>query len=438
VTAFPITTAAPRGMAGVANNEDLSQIATRVIARGGGANVISDVLVSGTTVPVGDISWYAGGGGTVECGPQRITYTGVSTIETGSSTGFVNPPPAQTGFAAATGGTLAAGTYLVAMSYKTAEGETVMGPTTAYVVGGGGTNALQANTSGGGAISIPTDPKVTGKWLFISSTNGDASTMRKFGDTANLYPSAYVGPGFVLIASYNAAWAGASATNTAGFGSESAAAGSTSVQVEDLSQFPSAGWASAPGDQIFSYTGRSASTGAGTLTGIPASGAGSLTAAVRAGTVKAVPHLTGCTGIAYALVNGDPVNIVVIVNDAAAQTALATRVGGDGIHEMFISDGRWSITEATARANAELSLRKDPLVTVSFTSRDPSMQSGRDVTLTITSPAISGTFKIQRVTITELGLSGPTGFLFPLRQVEASSRRYSFEDLLRRIRAVNS
>jgi hypothetical protein len=28
--------------------------------------------------------------------------------------------------------------------------------------------------------------------------------------------------------------------------------------------------------------------------------------------VKAVPHLTGCSGIAYALVNGDPVNIVVI------------------------------------------------------------------------------------------------------------------------------
>jgi hypothetical protein len=97
VTAFPITTAAPRGMAGITNNEDLSQIATRVIARGGGANVVSDVLVGGATVPVGDISWYAGGGGTVECGPQRITYTGVSTIDTGSSTGFVNPPPQQTG-----------------------------------------------------------------------------------------------------------------------------------------------------------------------------------------------------------------------------------------------------------------------------------------------------------------------------------------------------
>jgi hypothetical protein len=426
VTAFPITTAAPRGMAGITNNEDLSQIATRVIARGGGANVVSDVLVGGATVPVGDISWYAGGGGTVECGPQRITYTGVSTIETGSSTGFVNPPPQQTGFASGSGGSLTSGaTYLVAMTYKTAEGETTIGPTWSVLILGGHertdlVNRHRADRSEDHAQDC-----------LRLGANGDATTLRKFTDIA-------IASTLVQVTSYTGGNPSPPSTNTAGFGSEGTAAGSTTLQVEDLSQFPSAGWAAAPGDQIFSYTGRSASSGAGTLTGIPASGAGSLTAAVRAGTVKAVPHLTGCTGITYALVNGDPVNIVAIVNDAAAQTALATRVGGDGIHEMFISDGRWSITEATARANAELSLRKDPLVTVSFTSRDPSMQSGRDVTLTITSPAISGTFKIQRVTITELGLSGPTGFLFPLRQVEASSRRYSFEDLLRRIRAVNS
>jgi hypothetical protein len=82
---------------------------------------------------------------------------------------------------------------------------------------------------------------------------------------------------------------------------------------------------------------------------------------------------------------------------------------------MFITDGRWSITEATARANAELSLRKESARDdrVVPDSRDPSMQSGRDVTLTITSPAISGTFKIQRVTLTELGLGGPTGIYFP-------------------------
>jgi hypothetical protein len=426
VTAFPITTAAPRGMAGITNNEDLSQAATRVIARGGGANVVSDVLVGGATVPVGDISWYAGGGGTVECGPQRITYTGVSTIETGSSTGFVNPPPQQTGFASGSGGSLTSGaTYLVAMTYKTAEGETTIGPTWSVLILGGHGELISST------VTVPTDPKITLKTVYVSAANGDATTLRKFTDIA-------IASTLVQVTSYTGGNPSPPSTNTAGFGSEGTAAGATTLQVEDLSQFPSAGWAAAPGDQIFSYTGRSASTGAGTLTGIPASGAGSLTAAVRAGTVKAVPHLTGCTGITYALVNGDPVNIVAIVNDAAAQTALATRVGGDGIHEMFISDGRWSITEATARANAELSLRKDPLVTVSFTSRDPSMQSGRDVTLTITSPSISATLKIQRVTITELGLGGPTGFIFPLRQVEASSRRYSFEDLLRRIRAVNS
>jgi hypothetical protein len=427
VTAFPITTAAPRGMAGITNNEDLSQAATRVIARGGGANVVSDVLVGGATVPVGDISWYAGGGGTVECGPQRITYTGVSTIDTGSSTGFVNPPPQQTAYSAASGGSLTAGaTYLVAMTYVTAEGETTISPTFSVTLGGA-QNELLASSG----VTVPTDPKITSKNIYVSSANGDATTLRRFANFGTSVTS-------VTVTSYTGGNPSPSATNTAGFGSEGTAAGSTTLQVEDLSKFPAAGWAEAPGGQVFSYTGRSTTSGGGTLTGIPASGVGSLTAAVRSGTVKAVPHLTGCSGIVYALVNGDPVNIVVTVNDATAQTALAARVGGDGIHEMFISDGRWSITEATARANAELSLRKDPLVTVGFTSRDPSMQSGRDVTLTITSPAISGTFKIQRVTITQLGLQGPTGFIFPLRQVEASSRRYSFEDLLRRIRAVNS
>jgi hypothetical protein len=40
------------------------------------------------------------------------------------------------------------------------------------------------------------------------------------------------------------------------------------------------------------------------------------------------------------------------------------------------------------------------------------------------------------VTVTEIGIDGgaATSRVFPLRAVEASSRRYSFEDLLRRIR----
>jgi hypothetical protein len=279
VTAFPITTAAPRGMAGITNNEDLSQAATRVIARGGGANVVSDVLVGGTTVPVGDISWYAGGGGTVECGPQRITYTGVSTIETGSTTGFVNPPPrADRASSAAAGGSLTAGaTYLVAMTYKTAEGETRSGrPVTSSVTLGGAAERDSRPFHFRRADRSEGHPQDCLRLV-------TPTAMRRCESTRTS-PSRHVG---VRVA-HRRAWAPpttntppASAANRHGGGIDLAPS-------RRLSQFPSAGWAAAPGDQIFSYTGRSASSGAGTLTGIPASGAGSLTAAVRAGTVKAV------------------------------------------------------------------------------------------------------------------------------------------------------
>jgi hypothetical protein len=126
----------------------------------------------------------------------------------------------------------------------------------------------------------------------------------------------------------------------------------------------------------------------------------------------------------------------VTVNDAAAQTALAALVGGDGVHEMFITDGRWAITEATAQATTELTMRKNPIVTVEFDSRDSSIVSGRDITITLSSPAISGTFKIQRVTFSEIGVGGALAVnnIWPLRHVECSSRRFSFEDLLRQIK----
>jgi hypothetical protein len=422
VTAFPITTAAPRGMAGLAQNTDLSQIATRILSRGGGSNALSDISIGAATIPIGEASWY-GASGTVEVGQQQVTYSGVAAGGTGSSTGYL-APPAAISIVGGSGGSLTAGaTYIVAGTYVTAEGETSSGVTSSVTLGGAQNEILYSS------FAVPADPKVTLKRIYISDANAGIATLKKFTDVAIATTSGVIaGTGTGAIPT----------TNAAGFGAIATAAGSTSLPVEDCAQFLSGGgWAEAPGGQVFSYTGRSVSSGPGSLTGIPASGPGSLTAAVRAGTVSALAHLTGCAGIVNAINSGDPVNILVIINDAAAQTALAALVGGDGIHEMFISDGRWSITEATARANAELSLRKDPLVTVSFTSRDPSMQSGRDVTLTMTSPSIVGTFKIQRVTITQLGLGGPTGFIFPFRQVEASSRRYSFEDLLRQIKKAS-
>jgi hypothetical protein len=211
--------------------------------------------------------------------------------------------------------------------------------------------------------------------------------------------------------------------------------------VEDLSVFPASGWAIAPGSQVFRYTGRSASVGSGTLTGIPASGIGSLTAPVRAGTIKAVPHLTGIpstgTGsVVYAISKGDPVNIVVERQDIPAQAALAGFVGGDGIHEDFLSDGTLGLIELTARADARLLERKNAFEAVTFETRDPTVRVGRTLSIALTSPAISGTYKIQRVQISELGADGgrASSRLFPLRNVEASTKHWSFEDLLRQVR----
>jgi hypothetical protein len=324
VTAFPITTAAPRGMAGLAQNTDLSQIATRILSRGGGSNALSDISIGAATIPIGEASWY-GASGTVEVGQQQVTYSGVAAGGTGSSTGYL-APPAAISIVGGSGGSLTAGaTYIVAGTYVTAEGETSSGVTSSVTLGGAQNEILYSS------FAVPADPKVTLKRIYISDANAGIATLKKFTDVAIATTSGVIaGTGTGAIPT----------TNAAGFGAIATAAGSTSLPVEDCAQFLSGGgWAEAPGGQVFSYTGRSVSSGPGSLTGIPASGPGSLTAAVRAGTVSALAHLTGCAGIVYAINSGDPVNILVIINDAAAQAALAALVGGDGIHEMFISDG---------------------------------------------------------------------------------------------------
>jgi hypothetical protein len=420
VAAGSITDSDPRGMSGIVQNTDLSQVATRVTARGGGANSLSDVDVSGASIPIEDSSWY-GASGTVEVGQNRVTYSGVQPGAAGSATGYL-APPGQLTLTESTGGSLTAGaTYILAGTYVTAEGETSSGVTQSVTLGVGKTAVTYSN------FTAPTDPKVTLKRIYISDANAGIGTLKKFTDVAIATTTGLItGTGTGAIPT----------TNAAGFGSIATAAGGTSLPVDDCAQFLSGGGWAEVGGVVFSYTGRSVASGPGSLTGIPASGTGSITAAVRAGTVTALPHLTGCSGVTYAINRGDPVNVIVTVNDAAAQAVMAGLVGGDGIHEMFISDGRWGITEATAEANAELSMRKDPLVTIRFKSFDQTLQSGRDLTITIATPTISVTTKIQRVVYSQLGLQGPTGWLFPQRDVEASSRRYSFEDVLRRIKGV--
>jgi hypothetical protein len=131
---------------------------------------------------------------------------------------------------------------------------------------------------------------------------------------------------------------------------------------------------------------------------------------------------------------GETIACARTVNDTAAQTAMAAAFGGDGIHEETIEDGRLSYEEMGLRGEARLALVADPLVTARYVTRDQSTRTSRTVAFTLGAPtSLSGTFRIQQVTITELGQSATA---FPLRQVEASSRRFSLEDLLRQIKGA--
>jgi hypothetical protein len=84
------------------------------------------------------------------------------------------------------------------------------------------------------------------------------------------------------------------------------------------------GWART-GQQVFRYTGLSGNT----LTGVPASGPGSITVAISFGAaVEPAPCLLGIPAggvgsILYPIRAGDPVNLRVVVNDLAAQAVIA-------------------------------------------------------------------------------------------------------------------
>lgn len=215
-----------------------------------------------------------------------------------------------------------------------------------------------------------------------------------------------------------------------------ASIGDTSLRVVDLAQVPSSGWLYV-GENLVRYTGRSATSGSGTVTGIPASGFGAILVNIPAGeAVVVAPHLTGVAGILYAIAQGDEVNVLTMNEDTTAQSTFAGLIGsGDGIVEEFIQDGRLSLTEADARGAAKLAELKDPLTTVTLTTRDQTFRVGRSTTFTLTNPSVSGTYKVQRVTITDIAQGGAAILHFPVRRVEASSRRFSFEGLLRQIKA---
>jgi len=213
-------------------------------------------------------------------------------------------------------------------------------------------------------------------------------------------------------------------------------AGSTTLIVAGAAAFrATGGWAILPGGQVVRYT----TIVGNALSGIPATGPGAILATINYNTtITAAPALegvpaSGVGAIVVAIKAGDPVNLLVQEDDTNAQTALATIIGGDGIQEAYAADNRINETEAHARAKAALSLRNTVEETVRYECRDRLTESGSTIQINLPVPTnMVGAYKIQQVTITQFQFA-PTP---PLRTVDASSNRFSFEDLLRLARLV--
>ena len=197
------------------------------------------------------------------------------------------------------------------------------------------------------------------------------------------------------------------------------------------------GWAIVGnGEVVIRYTGLSGNN----LIGIPPTGVGSITTTIAYGALcTAAPQLlgipaSGVGSIQYALHNGDEINLLVTCDDLSAQAALAALIGGSGILEAYIQDRRIGYAEALARGKAMLVERSTVLVEVHYTCRDPLTRSGATIHCALPPPTnLGGDYKIQDVTIS--GFSAKPGQP-PTYTVQASSQRYSLDDLLRMARGT--
>jgi hypothetical protein len=222
-------------------------------------------------------------------------------------------------------------------------------------------------------------------------------------------------------------------------------AGATALPLASIASFSATGGWAIVASQMIRYTGISGNN----LTGVPASGVGSIGAtitfnvsAVAAPMLIGVPT-TGLGTIKYSVLKGDQVNIFVQADDLAAQAAVRTQIpGSDGIIENEIQDRRLSYTEGVARCNAQLELlaARDVngqvgVITVNYVCRDINTHAGRPIAINLGPPInLRGTFLIQRVGIAKFYIP----HLNPTYTVQASSLRFTYDELLRLIKEVAS
>jgi hypothetical protein len=209
-------------------------------------------------------------------------------------------------------------------------------------------------------------------------------------------------------------------------------AGSTTLLTASAGPFNSGGgWLLLPGNQTVRYTGITGNT----LTGIPASGAGSILTTVLYGSqVVAAPALIGVTGLSFAMQKGAMVHLWVQRDDLAAQAIrIATDAAqgrvSDGVVEYTVTDERRGEASLSAICDAQLALYSRPIVTVTYATRDVKTKSGKTVHINLTTPPIGPIdLLIQDVTITEIDQAPGVP---PRFSVTASTVRFTLDMLLR-------
>lgn len=206
--------------------------------------------------------------------------------------------------------------------------------------------------------------------------------------------------------------------------------GATTIPISATTGLPSTstGGIVQIGHQIIRYS--SVTTGGSpSLDGVPASGEGSVVSAIPASPAQDVirPYVLRLneTHVAQTHQVGASVISVRIRNDASAQAALAALDGSDGVREGFRRDARDSYLGAAASGDADLLELSSPLESITFESRDVNLRSGQVVGVNV--GGITNSFTVQRMVI---GGLEDASTKFPLRAVEASTRRFDFYDAL--------
>jgi hypothetical protein len=167
-------------------------------------------------------------------------------------------------------------------------------------------------------------------------------------------------------------------------------ANATTIPLAEMGQFNSAGGQAIWNWLIFSYTGKTASSGPGSLTGVT------------------WPNGT------YDIPLGDPVNVFVQQDDATRQSALAALFGGgiSGVSVYYASDERVGESEASGRNQQNINYYGDAINQIDFGFDEYTLRGGREfesgrlVDFDLTDGdgvRTVGNFRITAVTISQLG-----------------------------------